>query len=120
MVKSILLHIEFQSRAHPRMAERLLEYSVQASRIYDYLPVLSVVIYLVKDSNIPDPPFIRKLSNGRKVLQFAYDSIKLWEIESQTILDTHLPGLLPLLTLTKDGQSMDMVDTMIEQISHTD
>ena len=35
------------------------------------------------------------------------------------ILDSHLPGLLPLLPLTKDGQSMDMVDTMIEQIGRT-
>ena len=44
----ILLHIEFQKRKDTAIADRLLEYNVQASRAYDGLPVYSYVIYLPK------------------------------------------------------------------------
>src|ERR1700738_1899901 len=44
----VLLHIEFQKRQDPNMAERLLEYNIQANREYGPLPVYSYVIYLVE------------------------------------------------------------------------
>ena len=42
--QDMLLHLEFQKRKDPAMAERLLEYSVQASRatIYQSIRALSI------------------------------------------------------------------------------
>lgn len=114
--QDILLHIEFQKRKDPSMAERLLEYSVQASRAYNNLPVYSCVIYLVKDGEVPQPPFLRVLPNGREIIRFDYESIQLWKIPAEVILRTGLTGLFPLLTLTEGGKTTEVLDAMIEAL----
>ncbi len=66
----VLLHIEFQKRQNPKMAERLLEYNIQANREYGPLPVYSYVIYLVEDGNISEPPLVKTLPDGREILRY--------------------------------------------------
>src|SRR6266487_125928 len=114
--QEILLHIEFQKRKDALIAERLLEYNVQASRAYNHLPVYSCVIYLVEDGEIPVSPLIRALPNGREIIRFDYESIQLWEIPAEVILNTGLTGLFPLLTLTKGGKSPEVLEAMIEAL----
>ncbi len=114
--EQMLVHIEFQSGNDPKMQERLLEYNTLASREYDYLPVYSCVIYLKKDGDIPQAPFIKKIPNGKEVVRFHYSSIELYDIPADELLDAGLVGLLPLLPLTKDGARHEVVEKMITSL----
>ena len=116
----VLLHIEFQKRQDPKMAERLLEHNIQANREYGPLPVYSYVIYLVEDGNISEPPLVKTLPDGREILRFYYGSIKLWEISSETVLNTGLSGLFPMLPLTRGGKKPEVLDEMLDTLVATE
>lgn len=112
----ILLHIEIQSTRHRKMAERLLEYSVQAYLQYG-LPVYSVVIYLRKTAKVPEPPLIWKLPNSQEVLRFNFLNIELWKLSPQAILREGLDGLLPLVFFTDDAKQSEVLDEVFERLN---
>src|SRR5713226_2020284 len=114
--KNILLNLEIQNTKHKRMAERLLEYNVQASKEHGYLPVYSFVIYLRKTAQVPEPPLIRKLPNGLELLRFNYQSIELWKMPPQAILREGLDGLLPLVFFTDGGKQSEVLDEVVERL----
>jgi predicted transposase YdaD len=95
------------------MDRRVWEYNCLAS-IHTKLPVYSVVIYLVEDSPIVDPPYEMKLPTGLTVHRFVFENIKLWEIPREALKQQKVPGLLPLLPLTKDGKRREVVEETIE------
>ncbi len=100
--EQVLLHLEFQSSNNANMANRILEYNAFASCKFN-CTVVSFVIYLKRERKIVEPPLIRKLPNGQQVMRLDYTNIKLWEIPTDDLRRTGLIGLLPLLSLTKDG-----------------
>src|SRR5258707_6510222 len=104
--QGMLLHLEFQTYHDPGMAERLLRYNVLA-RSEHKLPVLSCVIYLLKDGEALPSPLSWKLPNGQEVLQFHYQSIEL-----EDLLRSGQAGLLPLLPLTNGGARREIVESM--------
>jgi predicted transposase YdaD len=108
-----LAHFEFQREKDTRMGERLLEYNVLASRLNNYLPVVSCVIYLRKSKEIPRSPFVRKLSSGRVTTCFYYTSIELAKMSAKALLEAGRPGLLPLLPFTKGGKTRKAIDIMV-------
>ena len=115
--KRVLFHLEFQRNNNANMANRVLEYNVFASCKFD-CTVISFVIYLKKESKVVEPPLVRALPDGQQVLRFDYTNIKLWEIPADDLRRTGSIGLLPLLSLTKDGGKPDIVDeaiTIIEE-----
>jgi predicted transposase YdaD len=116
----VLLHIEFQKRNDPDMAERLLEYNVQANREYGPLPVFSYVIYLVDDGSVPKSPLIKTLPYGTEILRFYYGILKLWEVSSEAVLNTGLTGLFPMLTLTREGKRPEVLDEMLDTLVATE
>src|SRR6266852_829278 len=109
--QEMLLHLEFQTYNDPGMAERLLRYNVLA-RSEHKLPVLSCVIYLLKDGEAPPSPLSWKLPNGQEVLQFHYQSIELAALSPEDLLQSGQPGLLPLLPLTIGGARREIVESM--------
>jgi len=111
----LLLHIEIQSTKDPRIGERLLEYSFEAQREHQ-LPVLSCVIYLRDVGEVPQPPLQWKLPTGRDVLWFDYVSIELEKIPTEEFRQVGLIGLLPLLVLTRDGATHQVVEEVIEKL----
>lgn len=111
----MLLEIEFQTYHDPDMAERLLRYNVLARSEYK-LPVLSVVIYLLKDGNVPKSPLIWKIPTGKEVLEFHFESIELGDISPIELISIGQPGLLPLLPLTKDGANRKIAETMFTEL----
>ncbi|MEO9030896.1 MAG: hypothetical protein ABI413_18985 [Ktedonobacteraceae bacterium] len=111
-----LLHIEFQSYEDPTMGRRMVEYNVIAEHQYG-LPVSSFVIYLRK-RRVPKPPYIRTFVDGHVTHHFYYRVVKLWEIPAQVILDLDWEGLLPLLPLTKGGKKPEIIQIMIDRLSH--
>ncbi|MDQ2717967.1 MAG: hypothetical protein M3Z08_23995 [Chloroflexota bacterium] len=113
--QSIMVHIEFQSEGDRYMGLRLLEYNVLADREYD-CPVISCVIYLLKDSGIIESPLIRMLESGQPIYQFHFQVIELWELRAEDLVQAHLPGILALLPLTKDGRDPAVIEEMIVQL----
>ncbi len=94
------------------MEQRLLEYNVLATREYNR-ETHSCVIYLRRGSNIAKSPLIWKLSNGKEILRFHFEVIKLWEIPVEMIAQSGLIGLLPSVPLAKGGEQHEAVEEMI-------
>jgi len=109
--QEMLLHLEFQTYHDPAMAERLLCYNVLA-RSEHKLPVLSCVVYLLKDGEALPSPLSWKLPNGQEVLQFHYQSVELAALSPEDLLGSGQPGLLPLLPLTNGGARRGIVESM--------
>jgi hypothetical protein len=115
--QKMLLHLEFQSTKHTYMAERLLEYNIQASKEHGYLPVHTCVIYLRKTAEVPKPPFIRRLPDGSETVRFTYQVIELWKLSAQSIFQEGLDGLLPLVLFTENGKQPAVLDEVVERLS---
>jgi hypothetical protein len=58
---------------------------------------LSFVLYLRKADDVPQPPLIHCLPNGKEVLRFHYQNIELWKMPAASILREGLDSLLPLV-----------------------
>jgi predicted transposase YdaD len=114
----VIFHLEFQRSNNANMANRVLEYNVFASCKFD-CTVISFVIYLKKESKLVEPPLIRKVPDGREILRLDFTNIKLWEIPTSELRQTKLIGLLPLLALTREGGSPEVVDEAINGIEHS-
>jgi predicted transposase YdaD len=114
--QEMLVHFEFQKKKDKRMGERLLEYNVLASRLNDYLPVRSCVIYLKKSLKMPTSPFLKKLPDGEENIRFHYKCIALWTMTVEEILAMGLVGLFPFLALTKNGRHRPVIDIMIKKL----
>jgi predicted transposase YdaD len=111
--EQVVFHVEFQREGDDEMDRRVWEYNCLAS-IHTKLPVYSVVIYLVEDSPIVDPPYEMKLPTGLTVHRFFFQNIKLWEISPEALKQQKLSGLLPLLPLTQIGKRREVVEETIE------
>lgn len=110
--KPMLFHIEFQSYRDRAIVKRLWEYNVRATLKYD-LPVLSFVFYLKRESKPAESPYIWELPNGKVVHRFQFAVVKLWEERAETLKQTGLAGLLPLVPLTEGGSQLEAVDEVI-------
>ncbi len=108
----MLLHFEIQSTRDQDIGQRMLEYSFEAQHEH-HLPVLSCVIYLRDVGEVPQPPLRWQLPTGREVLWFDYLSIELSKIPTAELRDTGLMGLMPLLILTKDGATHQIMEEVI-------
>ncbi len=113
--QEMLVHFEFQTYNDSTMAERMLRYNVLARSEYS-LPVLSCVIYLLKDGNVPVSPLSWMVPTGHKVLDFYFESIELGEWSPEALLQKGDPGLLPLLPLTRGGASREVATKMFEDL----
>ncbi|MGH2497899.1 MAG: hypothetical protein ACRDIV_24625 [Ktedonobacteraceae bacterium] len=111
----MLLHIEFQSYNDLDMAERLLRYNVLLRSEYK-LPVLSCVIYLLRDGSVPPTQLNWSVPIGRDVIHFFFESIELGELSPDDLLNLEQPGLLPLLPLTKGGIKRDVTEQMFASL----
>ena len=110
--KPMLFHLEFQSYRDRTIVKRLWEYNVRATLKYD-LPVLSFVFYLKRERKPAESPYIWELPNGKVVHHFQFAVVKLWEERAETLKQTGLAGLLPLVPLTEGGSQLEVVDEVI-------
>lgn len=115
----MLIHIEFQTRNDSSMAERLLWYNVLVRRQYK-LPVLSFVIYLLRDGEVPPSPLVYTLPTNQEVLRFHFVNIEVSKLVPEDILNLNELNLLPLVPLTRGGTERKVVEqtiTTLEQHS---
>lgn len=113
--QQMLLHIEFQTYNDLEMAERLLRYNVLARSEYK-LPVVSRVIYLLRDGKVPASQLIWDSPIGRDVIHFFFESIELGELSPDDLLAMEQPELLPLLPLTKGGAKKEVTEQMFARL----
>lgn len=112
-----LMHIEFQSRQHKIMPERLMEYNVLTASENDWLPIYTFVIYLRKDGEVPQSPLIRRLRNGEEYQRFYYTVIEMANISARQLLHMGLHGLYPLILLAKGGTEPEVVREMVTDLT---
>jgi predicted transposase YdaD len=110
------LHVEFQLRAKPDLAERMYVY---ASRIFAqyHLPTLGVLVYLVNTRPLAVSPFVVTLGN-RQMFTYPFDVVKLWELDPAPILAGDLAGMLPLVPLMR-GALPDQLPRLAERVLET-
>ncbi len=111
----MLLHIEFQTYNDATMADRLLLYNVLARSVHG-LPVLSCVIYLLKDGTVEQSPLRITLPNGRMMHEFHFESIEIGQLSPEDILNMNTVALLPLLPLTRGGASRSELLRMFAEL----
>jgi hypothetical protein len=111
------MHIEFQSRQHKTMPERLMEYNMLAASENEWWPVYTFVIYLRKDGEVPQSPLIRRLRNGEEYERFYYTVVELANISARQFLQMGLHGLYPLILLAKGGTEPEVVREMMTSLT---
>nr|BBH92881.1 hypothetical protein KTA_10800 [Thermogemmatispora argillosa] len=112
--KPVIVHLEFQSSSDARMAERLLLYNVLADQRYR-CPVWSCVVYLRRCA-APLTPYQRELPNKKKVHEFHFLVLKLWDMPAAELLQAQRWGMLPLLPLTREGQRRELIVEMRQRL----
>ncbi len=110
------MHIEFQRYSDKEMARRVAEYNILLSEKFD-IPVASFVIYLKKDGSVIKSPRLRRLRSGRQLSRIDFSVVKLWEVTTEELRDLGRVGLLPLLPLTKQGATQEVVEEVITGLS---
>lgn len=117
---------EFQSAQDQEMAERLLLYHMllwsQFRRPGKSLPVRSCVVSLWKKAQVAPSPLLWMLPGeppGQQTerIRFSYETIEMWEIPHQILLDLGQAVLYPLLPLTKGGATCKIVTYMLDLLS---
>jgi predicted transposase YdaD len=116
--RKVALHVEFQKQQDDDMGRRVWEYNVLTC-VRTGLPVYSVVLYLVKDAPIVESPYTVELSADEIIHHFVFQNVKLWEIPPEVLIEQKLPGLLPLLPLTKEGNRREVVEQMMNSLQQT-
>ena len=112
-----ILHIELQLEPDETMYERLLGYQARLIEKY-HLPVISVVIWLKKTSNLPTSPAVWSW-RGQEIIRCVFQTIKLWELPQEDILHMPYPHLWPIagLMARTTGESVVHIGQQIANAS---
>lgn len=110
-----ITHIEFQRYEDEDMTWRVLEYNVFIACKYKR-PVHSFVIYLRKEGKIAEPPLVLPGKGRPDILRFHFTNVKLWEVHTDSLRLMNSVGVLPLLSLTKEGGTPAVVDEAISKV----
>ncbi|MBV9228304.1 MAG: hypothetical protein JOZ18_03235 [Chloroflexi bacterium] len=112
-----LLHVEFQRRPEPNMADRIWEYNVLATLAYG-CPVYSFVIYLTPGGKVPEPPLTKGLPQREQIHVFRFWDIKLWEVPVEALRRTQLLAVLPLCLLAEGGDQQHVAEAVFDDLAH--
>jgi predicted transposase YdaD len=101
------LHVEFQAEPEPELIPRCFLYNTQLVLQYK-VPVITVIISLFDQRPWPEPVF-RVMVGGQEINRWTFQCLRLWELESETVLAQGLPGLAALVPLM-NGSTLDRVE----------
>ncbi|MFL5692565.1 MAG: Rpn family recombination-promoting nuclease/putative transposase [Ktedonobacteraceae bacterium] len=107
-------HFELQTSRDETMARRMWEYNALATFSYNR-PTYSCVIYL-KKCQVTEPFYIWRFPNGEVIHSFSFKVVELWKISPETIKQTKLAGLFPLMVLAQDGKQPAVVEEIISSV----
>src|SRR5207248_1006939 len=77
---------------------------------------LSCVRYLRQDGAVPQPPHRWQAADGRVTNDFHYTVIEVANMTAEEVQAFGEIGLLPLLPLTKDGATREVVEEMLTEL----
>lgn len=100
-----ILHIEFQTQVKDDIGLRLAGYALRLFQQYK-LPVLSVVIFLRPAAHIPVSPFGWDW-DSREALRYHYESIRLWELSAEQLLETTFYDIWPFAALMRQQVTLE-------------
>ena len=124
--KKALMEVEFQSTYRRNLGDRLLLYNDLVSALHSYKPVWSYLIYL-SDQGQPSSKspaqqsaqeviYTKKMPSGKEIKRLYYTRINMWEVPMSELRELKLDGLLPLIPLSKDGENLDVIEEMAEEL----
>jgi predicted transposase YdaD len=108
-------HLEFQAEPDPEMALRCFRYNTQLVLQYG-APVLTTVLYLFPPGPRQEPVF-RVMLGGREINRWAFEEIRLFELDARAILARGDPGLLALVPLMR-GADLEVLAESARRIGH--
>lgn len=113
--EAAILHIEAQTddSRHKPMPLRMLAYSSFLVHAYEK-NVYSTVLYFRPPAGRRDPGVYRYGTPDRGGIQFAYNVIRVYELEGEAFLDPTAVGLLPFTALMKPPAEMSS-DAWVEK-----
>ncbi len=107
-------HVEFQAEPTPDLARCCFEYNAQLLMRYGKT-VLTTIVYLFPPG--PREALVFRVTlGGREINRWAFQVVRLWEIEATTVLDRGSPGLLALLPLLQGGSDLDLVRRAVRRL----
>ena len=124
--ETFIFNPEFQSAQDKEMAERLLLYHMllwgQHRRQDVSLPVRSCVVSLWKKAQMAPSPLLwtqpgEPPGQQTERIRFSYETIEMWQIPHQVLLDLGHIVLYPLLSLTKGGATRKIMTRMLDLLS---
>ena len=116
--EEVLVHCEFQTTdsTHADMVQRTVDYLGRCYGRYG-LPIFSHVIYLRPNAGRNDPGgYVQDVPGHRLIVE--YKVIRLIEVDGQSVLEAHQPGLLPFCPLMKPPAGIDAL-TWLNQCVET-
>ncbi len=119
--EQFIANVEFQASGDHEMPQRLLLYAILLLREHK-LSISSFAIYLFRDKSVKLAPFSMKTPGKEQGdfderIQFHYNSLKMWDVYTEELLRLGHAALYPLLPLTKDGATRQIVDQMFTLLS---
>lgn len=106
-----LAHLEMRAIPDPMIPEWIFR---QGSGVWceTHLPVLSTLYWLAK-GHVPPPSPYQWVIGGRPRLQWFFRTVDITSLSAATLLNSELPGLLPLVPFSQDADSK-----IIERAKH--
>jgi len=107
----LLLHVEWQLKSDREMMPvRMLQFAALVLEILKLKEnrgkrFLGVVVYLDRETFSGDPGGLLEELYPGKVLSYAYEVLKLWELDPEPVLEAQAPGLWPFAPLMR-GDSL--------------
>ena len=111
----VAFHYEFQTSSDKAMPERGLDYNLQSLREH-HLPTWTFLLYVKKDGPLPTPPWHSPPVGGRSAITFDFTVIDLSSMTAEELRQTGLPGILPLMILTRDGATREVADEIMSEL----
>jgi predicted transposase YdaD len=109
-------HVEFQGEPDPTLIPRCFIYNTQMTVQYS-VPVLTTIVYLFSEAEQEEPVFRVQLGD-REINRWAFQCVRLWELDANAVLAQGLPGLASLVPLMNAVQ-WEHVEQAVRQIETT-
>src|SRR5579872_4699359 len=102
--------VDVEAEASPQadIAKRLFEYGSRVQTTLE-LPVISVVFWLHANGKPPASPY-RVQVGKRRIVDWYFDGIALYDMPAQTPLERGITGLLPLVPFCRDGGTLEAIE----------
>ena len=115
-IEGVECAVDIEAEADPdkEMGQRLYEYG---SRVHTTtgLPVISVVLWLQSGGKRPTSPY-RVRVGRRRIVDWYFEGIALYDILAQSLLERGITGLLPLVPFCRDGGTLEAIERAAELV----